>query len=119
MADDFSGTDKITLRPADVGVPYRFTFAACTTADANDGSIPYGDTIDSIAVTAHTSELSTDVSTEMVGTVTLAGDHLSVTVELNYPDTTGIGTYHLKFVLTLASGAIIEYDFNRVKAVAQ
>lgn len=109
----FKGREKIQLQPGDLGVPYRFAFSVCTSETSNDGAIPYGDSVASCAVTAHT-EAGTDVTSELISTSSVGGN--AVSVSLDYPSTTGEGNYHLKFVVTTANGVKIEFDFNRVVA---
>jgi len=113
MSDSFQGVADITLQPGSAGVPYSFTFAACSSATANDGSLPYNTTISSAAVKAF-DKAGTDVTDQMI-----ASDSLStpvVTVALKYPATSGEGKYSIEFVLTLDSGAKMEFDFTRVYA---
>ena len=108
---DFKEQGDIVVQPGDVKVPYAFNLAACSSATANDGAIPYGTNIDSVAVTAHKSDGT--AATGLVFSSAESGN--VVTVRLTYPST-AVGTYHLKFVCTLDTGdAVIEFDFNRVK----
>ena len=108
---DFIEQGDIVVQPGDVKVPYAFNLPACSSATANDGAIPYGTHIDSVAVTAHKADGT--AATGLVFSSSEASD--VVTVLLTYPSTAA-GTYHLKFVCTLDTGsAVIEFDFNRVK----
>ena len=50
MDDDFQGNDPIVLQPNDAAVPFTFATPVCTSATANDGAIPYGDSASSAAV---------------------------------------------------------------------
>jgi hypothetical protein len=111
--DNFNGTQTITLQPGSLNVPYSFTFAANTSLTANDGSIPYDTTISSAAVKAF-SESGSDVTSELVSSSSTTD--LVVTVNLKYPATSGEGRYSLEIVLTLSSGAVMEFDFTRVYA---
>lgn len=111
MKDSFTGTKTIRLQPDSDAVPYTFTFPINTSATANDGAIPFGDDISSEAVKAF-SEQGTDVTAQMVDSTSSTAT--IVTVALNYP--TGPGRYSLEFVLTLSSGAIMEFDFTRIYA---
>jgi len=114
MSDSFTTSGRIILQPGSATVPYSFTYAAASSATANDGSIPYDSTIASAAVKAF-DRSGTDRSAEMiVGAVTVASP--VVTVALKYPATTGPGRYSLEFVLTLSTGAIMEFDFTRISA---
>jgi len=113
MPDSFSTGDIIILQPGSATVPYKFTFAAASSATANDGSIPYGTTISSIAVKAFDVG-GTDRTTEMVASSSVFSP--TVTISLKYPATTGPGRYSLEILLTLSSGAVMEFDFTRVFA---
>ena len=113
MGDSFQGVKTITLQPGSATVPFAFTFAACSSATANDGSIPYGTTISSAAIKAF-DETGTDRTAEMVASETNTATVL--TINLKYPATTGAGRYSLEMVVTLDSGAVMEFDFTRVYA---
>jgi len=113
MNDSFQGVNNIILQPGSATVPYTFTFAACSSATANDGSIPYGTTIFGADVKAF-DESRTDRTSEMVTSESNATT--VVTINLKYPATTGVGHYSLEILLTLNSGAVIEFDFTRVYA---
>ena len=112
MKDSFNGTKIISLQPADVAVPYTFTFGICTSATANDGAIPFGDTIASVIVKAY-NEAGTDVTAAMISAQSEASE--VVTVTLKYP--ANAGRYSLEFVVTLTGGAVMEFDFTRVYAL--
>lgn len=114
MADDFKDRKTIILQPSDAAVPFGFEFTVCSAADKNDGALPYGDSVSDCAVTAH-SEDGTDKTSELINGSPSVADNV-VTVDLDYPSTTGAGVYHLTFVVTTANGADIEFDFNRVYA---
>lgn len=111
---NFEGRGRIVLQPNDVDVPYRFEIPIATAVDSNDGAIPYGDTVDSVDVTAYDSA-DTDVTAQMVGSATTGDDYFSV--PLTYPSTGGNGRYKLTFVVTTANGVEKEFDFERVVAL--
>ena len=114
MSDSFQKSETITLQPESATVPYTFTFAAASSATANDGSIPYGTTILGADVKAF-SEAGADVTSDLV--VSESNTTLVVTIKLKYPITPGVGRYSLEIVLTLSSGgAVMEFDFTRVYA---
>lgn len=113
MADSFQGVEDIILQPGSATVPYTFTFAACTSATANDGSIPYGTTISSAVVLVF-DETGTDKTAEIrVGDTNTA---LALAITLKYPATAGAGRYSIEMLVTLDSGAVMEFDFTRVYA---
>lgn len=110
---DFDGTDFIIVQPYDDNVPYSFGFEACSSATANDGSLPYGTTISNYTIAAHKhGTTDVDAATELIASHSRNG--LVIQVRLQYPTTLGIGLYHLRFVLTLSDTSVIEFDFNRV-----
>ena len=113
MADSFDGVEVIILQPGSATVPFTFTFAAASSATANDGSIPFGTTMSSVVVTAF-DEGGTDRTTEIVASE--SNTATVQTVNLKYPSTTGAGRYSLEFVATLSSGAVMEFDFTRIYA---
>ncbi|HUV26073.1 MAG TPA: hypothetical protein VMW34_01790 [Anaerolineales bacterium] len=113
MADSFQGVEDIILQPGSSTVPYTFTFAACSSATANDGSIPYGTTISSAVITVF-DETGADKTTEIIASETNTATVL--TISLKYPATAGVGRYSIEMSVTLDSGAVMEFDFTRVYA---
>ena len=113
MADSFQGVEDITLQPGSVSVPYTFTFSIGSSATANDGAIPYGTTISGAVVKAF-DEGGTDRTAELIDSE--SNTTTVVTVNMDYPSTTGIGLYSIEFVLTLSDGSVMEFDYTRVYA---
>lgn len=113
MSDSFQGVADIILQPGSATVPYAFTFEAASSATANDGSLPTGTTISSTAIRAF-DEAGNDVTAEMVASE--SSTTTVQTINLKYPATTGVGRYSLEMLLTLSSGAVMEFDFTRVFA---
>jgi hypothetical protein len=112
VLDSFREPGKtILLQPNSEDVPYKFAFPACSGGTSNDGAIPYGADITSADVLG--SAMDGGECTGMVGTASVEGD--VVVVPLTYPDE-GAGSYKLTFVLTLSTGAVLEFDFNRITA---
>ena len=107
---DFKEQGDIVVQPGDVTVPYAFSLPACTTVSSNDGAIPYGSTISTVVVTAHKADGT--AATGLVASSSVAAN--VVTANLTYPSTEE-GTYHLRIVATLSTGAKIEFDFNRIQ----
>jgi len=112
MADSFQGLKSIIVQPGS-NITRTFTFAACSSATANDGSIPYGVTIASAAVKAFAKD-GTDSTTDLI--VSSSTTTLVVSVRIKYPVTGGAGRYSLEIVLTFSDGQTEEYDFTRVHA---
>ena len=108
-------TSEIVLQPGDAAVSYAFNFTISSSATANDGGIPFGETVASATVTIHLDDAdNTDKTSEVLDSSSLSSN--VVTVNLDYPSTTGAGCYHIKFVVTLAGGAVMEFDYNRIRA---
>ena len=114
MADSFQETNVIILQPGDATVPYTFTFAACTSATANDGSIPFGTTISSVVVTVLDAS-GTDVTAQIIASE--SNTALVETINLKYPATAGPGRYSIEMLATLDSGAVLEFDFTGLHAL--
>ena len=112
MAESFE-RGIIILQPGSATVPYSFTFSAATSATANDGSIPFGSTIASAVLTVFDSD-GDDVTSEII--VAESNTDTVCSVTMKYPATSGNGTYSLEFLLTLSTGAVLEYDFTRIYA---
>jgi hypothetical protein len=111
MLDLFETNGIILLQPGSASVPYSFTFPTATSATANDGAIPFEAEISSVVVTALDVN-GVDRTAEMVVSSFIVTP--VVTVNLKYPATSGNGRYSLEFVLTLSTGAKMEFDFTRV-----
>ena len=109
---DFKEQADIIIQPGDFKVAYTFSLPAASSNTANDGAIPYGTEISSIAVTALKSD-----GTAATGLIfSSAKSAEAITVKFSYPST-GVGVYHVEFLVTLNNGdsTVIEFDFNRVK----
>jgi len=85
MGDSFQGVKSIVIQPGSATVPYTFTFAACSTATANDGSIPFGTTISSAVIKIFSDNGVDRTSEIVVGTPTNTTTVL--TISLKYPAT--------------------------------
>jgi len=75
--------------------------------------LPYGHSLDSCTVKAYDAD-GNPVTSEIVNSSSLAAN--VVTVELDYPSTSGPGKYKLTFEYTTTNGYTDEADFNRVVA---
>lgn len=112
----FQGSKIIEVQPRSDKVPYRFEFTVCSALGVNDGALPFGSTISSYSIVAIKHDTSGTVATDdLIDSHSRSGFY--VTANLQYPATNGTGRYKLRFVLTLASGAIMEFDFGRVICV--
>lgn len=110
---DFVGTDTVVIQPYDDDVPYSWGFEACSSAIANDGSLPFGTTISSYTITAH-KHGSPDVDASDALIASHGRNGFVIQARLQYPTTLGAGMYHIRIVLTLSDTSDIEFDFNRV-----
>lgn len=110
---DFIGNKRTILLSEERNVPLSMHFSTCSGADTNDGAIPYGDTIASAVVKAY-SPAGTEVTSSMV-TQAASVDGSTVSCEISYYTGCSVGTYTLRAILTLASGAILSYRLARVK----
>ena len=87
--------DDIILYKEENKKPFQFEWTVCSTATANDGYLPYGTTLASHQSTKVYDKNGTDVSTQiLVGTPSLST--LTVTVDMQYPATSGDGRYWMK-----------------------
>ena len=101
---------KITLQPYDE-MPFTFLFPIASSELKNDGSLPYGTTINDVSVTVWDEDLE-NVTTDFVDSVpSLDGN--KVTVILKYPGDDMDGRYKLSFYLTLSNGTR-EFDFRNI-----
>ena len=116
MADDFKGVKDIMLQSSDSSVPYDFVFSPCSSATANDGSLPNGTSVSTVVVSAYKKDTNV-VNTQIVTSSSVSSN--TVTANLSFPSVAGTGWYGLTFVVTLDTGAIMEFDFNRIHAEAR
>ena len=116
MPDFNESEDWVKLQPGDVKVPKTFTFTKCSSATANDGGLPYGDSVSSFVATAH-DEDGTDVTDDLINGTPSETDDVA-TVNFDYPTTNGAGIYHLKFVVVTTNGIVgLVFKFNRIEAI--
>lgn len=109
---DVEGNEIIILRPGDSAVPYDFYAQPCTGQTTNDGAIPNGTTVASVDVKGY--DHNGDESSNLVQGSSESNNIIQV--QLNYP-TEGGGRYHLRFALTLDSGAVINKRYDEVYAL--
>ena len=117
MADDVLGTETLELQPGDVAVPYTFRVTVCSSADGNDGFIPYGTNVSSLVATTYNSSdaAKTDI---LNNTYNYSVTDNLITFYLDYPTVSGIGLYKLKGILTLDNGRTTKaFVFLNIKAI--
>ena len=83
----FPGLGTILLQPYDEDLDYTFEFEIATAADANDGAIPFGQTLGNAHCEIHKHPEKTDYTAEILGTIvnTIGEDPEVITVPMNYP----------------------------------
>jgi len=115
----------------DLWGPYTFTFPVCSSDTANDGSIPYGDTIATVVIEAYDGKVDRgDViadQTELHGTdydfvdadytPVVDGSASTIKVKFVFPadDEYSGDKATLVFVVTLTSGGTKAFYFHYVK----
>lgn len=114
---DVIGNEEFLLRTGDKKIA-QFEATVCSSATANDGTIPFGRVVSTVAVKAYKQDnLSSEVTTDIIdGTPTELNNVVSIT--LKYPTTNGPGRYQLRFALTLDDGKIINLRANNIVAEA-
>lgn len=118
MTDHFKGTGHIELQPGDVNYPVSFRFVAASASTANDGSMPYGSTVQSVVSSIKDDGKGIDATTSLIASSALSGN--TVTVYLNHSSDVADGDYTLTAKMTFAlSGSTRlftrEFDFRRIK----
>jgi hypothetical protein len=108
----FKEKGQIALEPYSENVPYTFEFTVCSAATANDGRLPFGDSLSVCAVTGY--DINGNEAAGLVGPVNAPVANI-VTVPLSYP-TAGPGRYKLTFRYETSNGVKDELDFDRVVA---
>lgn len=102
---DFIGTGLVILKEGTVGEPMAFAFAACSTALANDGSLPFGTTITSAEIIVKDSA-GADITNNVASDTAVSGG-LTVTTRLTCPDEAVKGRCKVYVLLTLSDGAVL------------
>ena len=105
------GHEVIQLRPGDK-ITYEYDASPASSAVANDGAIPYGTTVSSVAVIAFKGDV--DATSDLIQQSSESSN--IVQVQLKYPATNGGGKYQLRFAITLDNGEIINKRHDNVYA---
>lgn len=96
----FQGLGTILLQPYDEDLDYSFEFEIASAADANDGAIPFGQTLvgtpDGSRCEIHKHPEKIHYSTEIIGIGTVSNTNTVVTIPMSYP-----------YVTLLSGGEII------------
>lgn len=86
-AGRFQGLGTILLQPYDEDLDYTFEFEIASAADANDGAIPFGETLvgtpNGSRCEIHKHPEKTDYSTEIIGSI--RNTITVVTIPMSYP----------------------------------
>jgi len=109
---DVEGHEVIQLRPGDK-ITYEYDASPASSATANDGAIPYGTNIASIAVTGFKGDV--DASSDLIQQSGFSGN--IVQVQLKYPATNKGGKYQLRIAITLDNGEVVNKRHDNVKAL--
>ncbi|MDD5724338.1 MAG: hypothetical protein PHY29_11475 [Syntrophales bacterium] len=112
IVDDFKEADEVKIQPSTVDYPLSMTFTVCSSATANDGNIPFGDSISSAVVKAYDAD-GTDVTSDMV-TTPASVDGTTVSYGISYYEGATSGYHKLTAVLTMASGYVDEFDLKKI-----
>lgn len=102
---DFIVAPDVMIREGALNRPVSFVFAACSSAIANDGSIPFGTTIASAALVVKT-VVGIDITTEVNARVISVTGGLTVATAFDYPLANRAGRCNVFVELTLSSGAV-------------
>jgi len=108
----FKGNKEILLQPADENISVAFSFPVKSSSTDGANWLPYGTTITSGTVTAYTAA-GVDVSDDLIYGAITYSDY-QVIVPFMYPTAAGVGSYSVRFVLTIDNDSTMEADFNRI-----
>ena len=120
MSDSFGGSNRINIQPGDVNIPVHLKLNPASASTRNDGSIPYGSSVQSVTFTAHHSESGLSATSAIFASSSEAGASSNVVVTyLKYDSTLPNGLYDLTahVVFTISGSSLLatrEYDLNRV-----
>lgn len=109
---DFQGQLTIKLQPTTRNMPVSLTFSACSSATANDGAIPYGDSIASAVVKSYGPDGAENTSSLVTGAAAVLGS--TVSFEISHYIGIATGRHKLTAILTMASGYTDEFDCRRI-----
>ena len=114
--DHFKETELLELYPGDTEVAIKEEVTIKTADSATDGFLAYGRSVSSVVATIFDDDTGTDVTTEMLSTAATESDNI-ITIVLDYPLTSGAGTYMVKTIITLDDGSTREVRLRKIKAV--
>lgn len=123
---DFTEQEIEVRYDTDLWGPYLFSFPACSSATANDGTIPFGATIQTVNVRAFIGNVKSSSNLASFATVTSAlidpsytpivVDNTDVSVKFQYPGNTYRNNkVTLIFELTLSTGAKHPFYFQYLR----
>lgn len=111
--DDFVGSAPLILRPGAANIPQAFIFSVCSSDTANDGSIPFGSTINSAAVKIEDIQ-GLDITTS-VSPAAPNVSGLTVMAGFSYPVAAKKGRCSVFVLLTLSSGAVLSKRWDGLR----
>jgi len=111
---NFQGEVAIIVQPTTRKAPYTLRFTVCSSEGANDGELPYGDSLDSCTVKVYRDGSATEDPDILESS---AVDGNDVKIEVNWPTTNGAGRYKITMSYTSANGYTDEVDLKWILAV--
>ena len=114
MADDFQGSDHITIWPGDTNMPYRFQVTVATSSNKNNGFLPYGSSV--IAVKAYEvySERGSTLTDVIASAPTLDGNTIVVPMNYSSDMTASDDIYHLKMKIACTRAGSTVNAFKKI-----
>jgi hypothetical protein len=123
MGDNFQGTDSITLQPGDENVPIYLRLVAASASTKNDGSMPYGSSVLSVATKIHRGAGGADATTYLLSSSAISANTIIAYLTYDAPGSSRSwaehGLYNITATVTMdLDGAIFnmtrQYDLNRL-----
>ena len=113
MADDFQGSDNITIWPGDTMVPYRFQVTVATSSNKNDGHIPYGSSVIKVDTYEVFSERGTTLTDVIASAPTLDGNTIVVPMNWSTDMKASKDIYHLRMKIVCTRGGSTVNAFKK------
>ena len=107
-------TDVFDLYEGDTSKPMKVEVTVKSSDTLEDGFIEYGRSVSSVSVTIHQSD-DTDVTSEMLANTATVSDNV-LTIPLDYPSTSGAGSYYIKAIITLDDGSTRQINIPTIIA---
>lgn len=113
MRDSFEEVENGTLylQPNSYNVKRTYTFTVNSSALANDGFVPFGETVASIAVVGYKISDNTVVTSALIIGIPTVADNVA-SVYYKYPGEAG--NFKITIIATFSGGGVDEADFTRI-----